>query len=240
VRPRGAPEIRKLISAVNDMQSRIAALVKGRTMLLGAISHDLKTYITRLRLRAEGLDDERRERATRDLEDMTALIDDAIAVARGATVSDRRERVDLMALVRVEAAERPDRSIEIEELAQNTECTVLGDPVALHRVLANLLDNALRHGTRAAVSVDCREQVVAIAVDDDGPGIPDAEREAVFEPFYRLETSRSRTTGGSGLGLAIVRQIVAAHGGTIAIGTSPLGGARLALTLPRAPEAAAD
>ena len=233
VRPRGAPEIKKLIAAVNDMQGRIAALVKGRTMLLGAISHDLKTYITRLRLRAETLeDDTRRERTARDLDDMATLIDDALAVARGGSVSDRREHVDLHKLLRMEIGERSGEAIELRDTPNITDRSVLGDPVALRRLFSNLIDNALRYGSRCSVEMSCREDLVEVLIDDDGPGIPVAERQAVFEPFYRLEQSRNRATGGSGLGLAIARQIVEAHRGAIAIAQSPQGGARIAVSLP--------
>jgi signal transduction histidine kinase len=233
VRPRGAPEIKKLIATVNDMQGRIAALVKGRTVLLGAISHDLKTNITRLRLRAETLeDDDRRARTARDLDDMATLIDDALAVARGASVSDRRERVELRELVQAEIGERPKAAIEFHKAASAAACAVVGDPVALRRLFANLIDNALRYGTRAAIGLERRDELIEVLIDDNGPGIPEAERQAVFEPFYRLEQSRNRATGGSGLGLAIARQIVEAHRGTIAIGQSPQGGARIAVSLP--------
>jgi signal transduction histidine kinase len=113
-------------------------------------------------------------------------------------------------------------------------CLVLGDPVALRRVFANLIDNALRYGKRATVHIARRDGTIEAIIDDDGPGIPENERQAVFEPFYRLEQSRNRTTGGSGLGLAIARQIVEAHRGSIAISDAPAGGARITVSLPAA------
>jgi two-component system, OmpR family, osmolarity sensor histidine kinase EnvZ len=235
VRSRGAPEIKKLIAAVNDMQGRIAALVKGRTILLGAISHDLKTYITRLRLRAETIeDDERRTRTARDLDEMAALIDDALTIARGGSVSDRRERVELRELIHTEIADRPGETITLREAPDTAGLAVMGDPVALRRLFANVIDNALRYGTGAEVGLARRDDMIEVRIDDNGPGIPEAERQAVFEPFYRLEQSRSRETGGSGLGLAIARQIVDAHGGAIAIAASPQGGARIVVSLPAA------
>ena len=231
IEPRGAPEIRRLIATTNDMQGRISALIKGRTMLLGAISHDLKTYITRLRLRAETIENEdQRVRAERDLDEMTALIDDALSVARGATVSDRRESVDLMALVTDEIVRRQDNAIEFAACSES-KVAVHGDPIALRRVIANLIDNARGHGSRCRVSLGLVDSMVTIAVEDDGPGIPEGEREAVFEPFYRLEKSRNRSTGGSGLGLAIARQITEAHGGVMKLGASALGGLRAELRL---------
>jgi signal transduction histidine kinase len=108
----------------------------------------------------------------------------------------------------------------------------MGEAAALRRLFSNLVDNALRYGRSAAVTVQCIGDDVVVDIDDDGPGVPEAERSIVFEPFYRAEASRSRATGGAGLGLAIAKQIVEAHGGRIAIETSPLGGARFRITLP--------
>jgi two-component system, OmpR family, osmolarity sensor histidine kinase EnvZ len=232
VQARGAPEIKRLIGAVNDMQERIAGLVKGRTVLLGAISHDLKTYLTRLRLRAETIPDaEQRARAVRDLDDMTALIEDALALARGASVSERREEVDVARLVEEEITGRKDERLEFSG-GGSPRADVAGDAMALRRLFANLIDNALRYGKRAKVSVSGDRTALIVTVDDDGPGIPELERAAVFEPFYRVDPSRSRETGGAGLGLAIARAIVEAHGGGIGAETSPLGGARIRVSLP--------
>jgi signal transduction histidine kinase len=230
VEPAGAPEMRRLIGAVNEMQERIAGLVKGRTILLGAISHDVKTFLTRLRLRVETIPDaEQRARAVRDLDDMTALVEDAIALARGAAVSERRENVDLAALLREEIGSRVGASLT--EISPGP-VIVRGDAVALRRLFANLIDNALRYGTHAAVTVERAPSAVTVLVDDDGPGIPALERAAVFEPFYRIEGSRSRATGGAGLGLAIARAIAEAHGGKIGAEAAPSGGARIRVLLP--------
>lgn len=231
----GAPEIRKLIGAMNAMQARIAALVMGRTVLLGAVSHDLKTYLTRLRLRAELVEDEEeRQKTVRDLEDMTRLVDDALAVARGSAVSDLREPVDMAGLISAEAGEHPGRDVTVEGC--DASLLLTADPIALRRLFSNLVGNALRYGQSCRIR--CREDGhwLSVFVDDDGPGIPVSEREAVFEPFHRLETSRNRATGGSGLGLAIARQIATGHGGSITVSSSPEGGARFEIRLP-APEA---
>lgn len=229
----GAPEIRGLIVAVNDMQSRIAALVKGRTMLLGAVSHDLRTYLTRLRLRIEAIEDgEQREKSVRDLEDMGRLVDDALAVARGSALSDLREPVDIPELIGKEVAEEAAGRASCETHGAISELVVVGDGVALRRLFSNLLSNALRYGSQCRISVSREKARVIVTVDDDGPGIPEEERENVFEPFYRLESSRNRDTGGSGLGLAIARQIAVGHGGSIHIEASPMGGTRFAVSLP--------
>lgn len=229
----GAPDIRRLIQAVNSMQERIAMLLRERSILIGSISHDLKTLLTRLRLRAEAIDDERqRQRTVGDLDDMKALIDTSLAFARGTTVSSERQRVDLADLVAIEVAEHAVRGAAVRMVDDSEPAVVDGDPVALRRVVANVIGNAALYGTRAEVAIGRSDRELCITIDDDGPGIPESERAAVFSPFYRIEGSRSRATGGSGLGLAIAKQIIDAHGGAIEIAASPLGGARLSIKLP--------
>jgi two-component system, OmpR family, osmolarity sensor histidine kinase EnvZ len=232
VAPEGAPEIKVLITAVNDMQARIAKLVEGRTILLGAVSHDLRTFLTRLRLRVESiLDADQQAKAVRDLDDMVHLIDGALAVARGSAAFDRKEPVDLAEIVSTDLADRAPESWDFKSSTPRRTSLVLGDPVGLRRLAANLIDNALRFGTRCAVEVTASDGAVILTVDDDGPGIADTDKDLIFEPFYRADVSRSRATGGSGLGLAISKQIVDAHGGTISYERSPMGGARFIVTL---------
>jgi len=227
----GASEARTLARAFNSMQERIAGLLKGRAVLLGAVSHDLKTTLTRLRLRVEALPEEhQRDRAIADIENMTALIDDTIGFARGATVSDRLETVDPVALLRADIAARDDDAIAFSPKIENAR--LAADPVALKRLFGNLIDNALAHGSRCVVGLAGDGGRLVVTFDDDGPGVPPDEREAVFEPFYRLDRARNRDSGGSGLGLAIARQVVEGHGGRIAITSSPLGGARVEVNLP--------
>jgi signal transduction histidine kinase len=231
--PAGARETKALVAAVNDMQTKIAHLIASRTLLLGAISHDLKTYLTRLRLRIEFISPpEQQEKAERDLDDMTRLIDDALAVARGSASIERRRLIGLRSLIEAELAERRGQPLEAALLCEDGASAVLGDPVSLRRLVANLIDNALRFGTRARVTLRVVGKWVSFHVEDDGPGIALAQRSLVFDPFYRVETSRSRETGGSGLGLAIAKQIANAHGATIAIGDSSLGGTIFSVRLP--------
>jgi two-component system osmolarity sensor histidine kinase EnvZ len=231
VKPRGAPEIRRLIEAVNSMEKRISALIRGRTILLGAVSHDLKTYITRLQLRVEDLPDEiQRCKATKDLADMTRLIDDSITIARGASRADQQQRVDLGGLLEDEIAVREGEPLSLA--IEGGPHYVKGEDLALRRVFSNLIDNALRYGGRTVVGLQRKNGASRITVEDDGEGIPEAERAAVFEPFFRLDASRNRATGGSGLGLTIARQIVEDHGGRITIGSSPQGGTCVLVTLP--------
>lgn len=228
--PRGAPELRRLIGEVNRMQERIATLLKGRTVLLGAVSHDLKTYITRLKLRAEMIaDPDQQTRAERDLDDMTALIEDALSVARGTTAQDRTGLLNLADILR--AASDGHSHVEIASADRNY--TLEGDPAALRRLFANLIHNAIRYGGGiCTVTMNRSGDTARVLIDDNGSGIPLDERELVFEPFYRRESSRNRETGGSGLGLAIAKQIVELHGGTIELADAPSGGLRVVVGLP--------
>lgn len=239
VKAAGAPEIRQLIEAVNGMQDRITELVRGRTLLLGGISHDLKTYITRLRLRVEQLgDDTQREKAIKDLDEMTELLESALAVARGGLVAAQRQRLDLSTLVDgliadFRAAGQPVRGHE----GRARDLEIIGEPVALRRLFSNLIDNAIRFGKSVEIDLQAVAGAAVATVDDDGPGIPEHAHQSVFLPFWRLEESRNRATGGTGLGLAIVKQITAAHGGKAALSRSPLGGLRVTVTLPLAGKA---
>ncbi|QGY03889.1 HAMP domain-containing protein [Methylobacterium mesophilicum SR1.6/6] len=233
--PRGAPEIRRLARAVQHMQERIAGLMAERSLLIGAISHDLKTYLTRLRLRAEGVGEAVvRDRIVSDLDAMTDLIETSLGFARGTAVQATRSAVDLADLVAVEVAEHAAQGANIRMTGEEVrDATVAGDAVALRRVVANLIGNAVKFGrTSVAVAVQRVGAVCQIVVEDDGPGIPEAERSAVFSPYYRVERSRNRQTGGTGLGLAISRQIAEAHGGSVVAEAGARGGARLVLTLP--------
>ncbi|TXN77193.1 HAMP domain-containing sensor histidine kinase [Methylobacterium sp. WL8] len=233
--PQGAPEIRRLSQAVQAMQERIVGLMGERSLLIGAISHDLKTCLTRLRLRAEGVTEpERRERLVEDLDAMTALLDTSLGFARGTAVEVGRAPVDLGDLVAIEVAEHAAQGVNIGLTGEDIpDAVVAGDVVALRRVLANLIGNAVKFGrSSVAVAVRRKGPDCEVAVEDDGPGIPESERSAVFSPYYRIERSRNRGTGGTGLGLAIARQIAETHGGTVVAEATALGGARLVLTLP--------
>ncbi|MCJ2026182.1 sensor histidine kinase [Methylobacterium sp. J-067] len=233
----GAPDVQRLARSVHAMQERVAALLQERSFLIGAISHDLKTYLTRLRLRAESWPDAQgRERMAADIDGMTDLIETSLAFARGTTVSQIRGRVDLADLAAVEAAERSALGQPVALVGEEVaEATVPGDAVALRRVIANLLDNAVKFGRgKVEIAVESGPEQCSLRVEDDGPGVGSAEAAAIFSPFYRIEGSRNRRTGGNGLGLAIARQIAEAHGGTIAVCAGRLGGACFTLTLPRA------
>ncbi len=236
----GAPDLRALAQAVHDMQARVAALMAERSFLIGAISHDLKTYLTRLRLRVEALPEGTPHgRMVADIEAMTELVETSLAFARGTATSGSRTRLDLGDLAATEVEERNALGPPLRlEGRYGDGAVVVGDPVALRRVLCNILDNAMKFG-RGEVTVEVARTPdgARVIVADDGPGIPEGQRDRVFNPYARLEHSRSRQTGGSGLGLAIARQIVETHGGTIAIAQSRAGGAAIEIVIPAEPAA---
>ncbi len=247
---RSAPEIRAMVEAFNRLQTRLALLLKARMAMLGGMSHDVRTFATRLRLRIDAIPETaQRERAIADIDDMIRLLDDALLTTRAGAGEFAHELVELDDVVRTEVADRLASGAKIgwrrsatggapAGIAPSTEplpgpsMTVLGDRLALRRISANLIDNALKYGDRVEVGLMRDGGLIELTFDDDGPGIPADQRELMFEPFARLESSRNRGTGGAGLGLAIVRTLAEAHGGTAHVCGSPLGGARLVVRLP--------
>jgi two-component system, OmpR family, osmolarity sensor histidine kinase EnvZ len=231
----GSPDIAGLGRRVLRMQEQVATLLAERNAMLGAVAHDIKTYVQRLKLRLEVLDiPDQIEKAGRDLDAMDRLVEDALLVALHANPLASRETIDLVALVshEVEAAK-----LAGGEVTLNRDCAgpvfVSGDRSALSRGVSNIIGNALRYGKRARVSLRQNRGLASIVVDDDGPGIPPAQRQAVFKAFHRAESSRSRSTGGTGLGLAIAHGIIERqHGGGIDITDAPGGGARVSVYLP--------
>ncbi len=232
---RSAPEIRALIAAFNRLQGRLAEMLRARMTLVGGIAHDVRTFATRLRLRVEHIpDDVERQRAVADIEDMIRLLDDALLSTRAGAGGLSQEMVELVALVAVDVHDRRVQGAAVDLVADEhaRNAVVLGDRLALRRVFANIIDNALAYGQAAKVQAALKDGSVIVSIDDEGPGIPVDQRQTVLEPFHRLEKSRNRATGGAGLGLAVVRNLVEAHGGTIEISGAPGGGTRVAVTLP--------
>ena len=229
----GPTEIRLAAQAFNRMQLHLAQLIEERTRIFAAMSHDLKTPITRLRLRADLLDDEElRQRFEADLKDMEAMVTQALEFMRGLGAGAAREEVDVNALVESlqSDSEAMGREVRIEGQARTP---YRGAASLLRRCLGNLVDNAVLYGGRAFVRVEDSAAALVIRVRDAGPGIPEGEREKVFQPFYRLEQSRNRATGGTGLGLPIARDIARMHRGDVSLGRAPEGGLEAVLTLPR-------
>jgi len=232
---RSAPEIRSLIDAFNRLQGRIGELLRSRMAMLGGISHDVRTYATRLRLRAEKINDEaERDRAIADINDMILLLDDALLASRAGAGELAEEMVEIDDIIRAEVADRRSGGARIDYQGGHWEQVpiVLGDRLALRRVVANLADNAIKYGGSAHLRSMIVDKDFLLTVDDEGAGIPPEHRQAMLEPFSRLETSRSRGTGGAGLGLAIARGLTEAHGGALSIQQAPSGGARISVRLP--------
>ena len=230
----GSPEVAALARRTLRMQQQVATLLRERTTMLGAIAHDVKTYIQRLKLRLDLLDDPAQvEKAARDLDAMNKLVEDALLLAVHANPLEVEETFDLAAVVahEVEAARMAGGRVALST-QRSGPFVVAGDPASLSRAFSNVIGNALRYGKAARVVLRQRGGAFETVVDDEGPGIPAAERQAVFNAFHRGESSRNRGTGGTGLGLAIALGIVEQHGGSIEIGDAPGGGARVRIKIP--------
>ncbi|MEP0324854.1 ATP-binding protein [Bauldia litoralis] len=228
----GPNEVRRLTSAFNRMQDRLERFIADRTRMLAAIGHDLRTPITSLKLRAELLDDEEaRTRMSATLDDMQRMTEATLAFARDDAAAESARQVDLEALI---------ESVVDDQSTLGHQVTFTGGgrlayscrPTAIKRAIGNVLENAVRYGKRARVTLADTKAGPIITVDDDGPGIPADRFEEVFKPFVRLETSRSRETGGVGLGLSIARSIILGHGGGMTLSNRAEGGLRVEIRLP--------
>ncbi len=229
----GTREMRQAAQSFNRMQERIQRLLENRTRMLAALSHDLRTPLTLLRLRTEGLTETGdRERMLATIGELDAMIGDSLAFARDQALSEEERRTDIAALLASIAGDMEDAGLPVD-MAPADPVVLACQPTALRRAFTNLIDNAIKYGGTARVSLRATAAEVRIDIDDDGHGIPEAEQQRVFEPFFRLEPSRSRETGGTGLGLAIARQIIEAHGGEIALANRPESGLRVSVSLPR-------
>lgn len=229
----GPREIRQVARAFNDMQRRIRRLVSDRTQTLAAVSHDLKTPLTRLRLRAEFIAEaDLRETIDADLDEMERMLDSALAFLRDGATTEESRLVDVASVLETICDQAADAGHDVV-LSGDCHAVLQCKPLSLKRALSNLIENAIRYGGRARVSLEDSPDRVVVLIEDDGPGIAAAERERVFDPFYRIENSRSRDTGGSGLGLAIARTVIRAHGGEISLGNGPVRGLIVAIRLPK-------
>lgn len=228
----GPVEVRRAAAAFNRMQTRLQALLRDRTQMLAALSHDLRTPITRLKLRAELIDDEQQQRKIlADLEDIHTMVEASLAFARDATNREAEAPLDLAVLLQTVCEEAEDSGGQASYFGPD-HAQLFGRSQALKRAFANLVDNAVKYGGRAVVTLEPAEEAVRIIVDDDGPGIPEGEIDKVFAPFYRVEGSRSRETGGVGLGLAVVLAAVQVHSGQIVLRNRREGGLSVLVQLP--------
>ena len=228
----GPTELRSAAAAFNAMQTRIRRFVTDRTDMLAAISHDLRTPLTRMRLRGEYIDDrEQQRRLFRDVDEMQAMIDAALAFFRDDAIEEQSTSFDFSELVRLVVDDLTDQGRTI--IFEGADHVVYyGRPSALKRAIANIIENACTYATNATAEVGFTHTGPVLSVRDDGPGIPEPLLEAVFSPVYRVDPSRNRQTGGVGLGLTSARTIVRAHGGKITLRNQRDGGLLVMMTLP--------
>jgi two-component system osmolarity sensor histidine kinase EnvZ len=230
-RPRGAREVRQAANAFIEMRDRIERHVEQRTVMLAGVSHDLRTVLTRFRLQLALFEDSPELEALRsDVDEMQAMLEDYMAFAKGGS-SEEIVRVDIGDILgEVKSQAHGAKNIMVE-----TGIAPLIVPLRRHafkRAVANLVNNAARFAEHVKVTAERQDGSLSVTVEDDGPGIPEAEREHVFRPFYRLDHARNQDSGSTGLGLAIARDIARIHGGDITLDRSPLGGLKAVLKVP--------
>jgi signal transduction histidine kinase len=229
----GPAELQTTTAAFNAMRERLTRFVRDRTAMLAAISHDLRTPLTSLRLHAELVEDrETRDKLLAILEELQRMTEATLAFAREESAREETRAVDLSALVGSLCDDLAELGMEVS-FAEVGRAPLSCRPVGLKRALRNLIENAVAYGHRARVALEESADELRVVIDDDGPGIPEQDRERVFGPFVRLEESRSRETGGIGIGMAIARSIVRAHGGDITLENRPEGGLRATVRLPK-------
>jgi signal transduction histidine kinase len=232
----GPEEVARAAIAFNTMALRIRRFVQDRTLLLTAIGHDLRTPITRLKLRAEFLEDEAvRNKFLADLDDLDRMVAATLAFGRDTASDEPAMALDLMSLLRTvldDAGDARPGTAEKLSLTGPAHLTMRGRSLSLKRAFANLINNAIAYGGSADIVVRATPQNIIVTITDDGPGVPQDQAERVFDPFFRLEESRNRDTGGTGLGLPIARNILRAHGGDVSIGNAAMRGAMVTVTLP--------
>jgi two-component system OmpR family sensor kinase len=229
----GPAEVGRAADAFRQMQERLQAYVADRTKMLGAIAHDMRTPLTRLAFRLESVEGPKRAAMAADIAEMEAMVAATMGLVRSEAQPADRQRLELGSIVEKVADDmalvgRPV-SAQVDDML-----VVDGDPAALRRLFTNLFDNGVSYGKRVSARAWRDGDMAVVDLDDEGPGLPPGEAERVFEPFYRLETSRNRETGGIGLGLSLVRSTARAHGGDVVLENRPGGGLRARVTLPLA------
>ncbi len=226
-----AREVATAAAAFNEMQERLRRYIADRTAMVGAVAHDMRTPLTRLRFRIEAAPEPLRSKIIADIDQMDAMISSAMGFVRDSSDKAERRRLELVSLVESIADEMAETGLDVTAEGQGP-VVIHGDAIGLRRLVVNLIDNAVKFAGGARARVYAENGAAVVEVDDDGPGVPDDERERVFEPFQRGEPSRSRATGGSGLGLAVVRSVARAHGGEATLENRPEGGLRARARLP--------
>jgi len=229
----GPVVVQEAAMAMNRMQQRIQGLIRDRTQMLAAISHDLRTPITRLKLRAQFVDDKTtKQELIGDLDEMESMVTETLSFARDDAGDESKASFDLVSLINSLCDAMNDLGHCIKFQSKQHRIPYFGRKTAVKRAFSNLLNNATRYAKNVSVSMYKRHQSVVVKVEDDGPGISEDELEQVFEPFYRAEQSRSRDTGGVGLGLAVTRDITKAHRGKVYLRNRKQGGLCATVVLP--------
>ena len=232
IKQQGPLEVRMAIDAFNTMQLNLQRLIADRTLMLASISHDLRTPLTRMRLRTEFIKNRaQRQKQLADLTHMELMISEILDFAKQDASNERAVKVELTALLRRLSEDFSDQAHPVT-FKGGPPTHIESRPLALERCLTNLINNAVWYGGRADMSIERTQSNVLVHIDDCGPGIPEEQHEAVFRPFYRLDESRNSELGGTGLGLAVARSIARANGGDIVLGNRPSGGLRATLVLP--------
>ena len=228
----GPRELRQVIRTFNEMQTQIQKFVTQRTMMLAAISHDLRTPLTRMRLRGELIDDPQQQaRHFRDVDEMQQMVDGALAFFRDDAISEPNTPFDLPQVLLTIANDYADQKIDIRYDGP-AHTLYYGRPFALKRAFDNLVQNAIKYGTPPELVLRQEPQAITVLIRDRGPGIPEKWLKAVFDPYYRLEKSRNRNTGGIGLGLTVALSVVQGHGGDISLHNRAEGGLEVRVVLP--------
>jgi two-component system, OmpR family, sensor kinase len=233
----GPAELKGAAAAFNDMQSRLRRYVEHRTAMIGAIAHDLRTPLARIRFKLEGLPPDAKEAISRDVVQMEHMIAAALAFVRDTSVVRPRQPLDLSSAVQCVVDNTALMGVDVK-LSAAQPLVIHADPLSLDGLFTNLVENAVKYGKRARVKVYREDRSAVVDVIDGGPGLPESELERVFEPFYRLEPSRSPETGGMGLGLATARALARSHGGDIVLINARRGGLIARVRLPLPPPAA--
>lgn len=212
----GPAVVREVSQALNQMQKRIQQLIRNRTRMIAAISHDLRTPIMRARLRLQFMpESQHKEKLLCDLTEMEKMISETLAFAKEDSKTEEKKPLDLVSLLQSICDDANDMGYDVLFKEGKSRVAFSGRMLALKRAFTNLINNAIRYAGNAEVAVIQKGKTIAVVIEDNGPGIPEADLEKVFEPFYRAEQSRSRETGGVGLGLAVTRDIVRAHNGKV-------------------------
>jgi signal transduction histidine kinase len=233
----GPRELQEVVKTFNAMQAQIQKFVAYRTMMLAAISHDLRTPLTRMRLRGEFIDDqEQQARLFRDVDEMQNMIDEALAFFRDDATAEATTTFDLPHVLLTIANDYADQDIDIA-YAGPVHAVYRGRPFALKRAFTNLIDNAAKYAKSPEIELSCEDTALVVAIRDRGPGIPADAIDNVFRPYYRVDKSRNRSTGGVGLGLTVAQAIVQGHGGEIILKNRPEGGLEARIVLPVAAHA---